>query len=340
MSKEEQIIRVLITGAAGQVAYSLAGLIACGMAFGPKQPLILNLLDLPEKTGAMEGLRMELIDSACPLLRDVIATSDPVVAFQDISYAFLLGGERRRQMDMKRYDLIASNSRIFKDQGLCLDALARKDCKVVVLTEPSNTMCYVCAEYAPSIPRENFTANARLDYNRAVGQIASKLKVSAANIRNMIIWGNHSDSMHPDCSVASVVINNKSQRVSEILGEEMIYFRTQLSESIVKRGNEIITARGLSSGWSAAKAVCDQMRDWITGTPQGIMVPMTVVSDGSYGTPKEIFFTFPVEIQRGRWSIVRGIKMDEVSRSKIDFSGKELMQEKMAAVAEIGEGNV
>ncbi|CAD6997365.1 unnamed protein product [Ceratitis capitata] len=323
MSKEEQIIRVLITGAAGQVAYSLAGLIACGMAFGPKQPLILNLLDLPEKTGAMEGLRMELIDSACPLLRDVIATSDPVVAFQDT--------RRRRQMDMKRYDLIASNARIFKDQGLCLDAFARKDCKVVVLTEPSNTMCYVC---------RNFTANARLDYNRAVGQIASKLKVSAANIRNMIIWGNHSDSMHPDCSVASVVINNKSQRVSEILGEEMIYFRTQLSESIVKRGNEIITARGLSSGWSAAKAVCDQMRDWITGTPQGIMVPMTVVSDGSYGTPKEIFFTFPVEIQRGRRSIVRGIKMDEVSRSKIDFSGKELMQEKMAAVAEIGEGNV
>ncbi|XP_069962658.1 uncharacterized protein [Bactrocera oleae] len=338
-SKEEQVIRVLISGAAGQVAYSLAGLVAHGMAFGLKQPMILHLFDLPVETGKMEGLRMELIDSALPLLRDVIATSDPVVAFQDISVAFLMGG-KRRQPGMKRYELISNNCRVFKDQGLCLEAFARKDCKVVVLAEPCNTMCYICAEYAPSIPRENFTTNARLDYNRAAGYIANSLKISAANIKNIIIWGNHSDSMYPDCSITSVVVNNKSHRLAEYMGDEMPVFKSQLAEAVIKRGAEIIAARGMSSGWSAAKALCDQMRDWITGTPQGVMVPMTVASDGSYGTPKEIFFTFPVEIQRGKWNIVRGIKIDEISRSKIDFSGKELLQEKMAAVAEMGEGYV
>lgn len=280
---------------------------------------------------------MELIDSALPLLRDVIATSDPVVAFQDVSAAFLMGG-KRRQPGMKRFELISNNSRILKDQGLCLDAFARKDCKVVVLVEPCNTMCYICAEHAPSIPRENFTANARLDYNRAVGYIGYNLKIPATNIKNMIIWGNHSDSMHPDCSITSVIINNKSYRLSEYLGDEMASFRAQLSEAVIRRGADIIAARGVSSGWSAAKALCDQMRDWLTGTPQGVMVPMTVASDGSYGTPKEIFFTFPVEIQRGKWNIVKGIKIDEISRSKLDFSGKELLQEKMAVVAEIGDG--
>lgn len=336
-TKEEQVIRVLISGAAGQVAYSLAGLVASGMALGLRQPMILHLFDLPVETGKMEGLRMELIDSALPLLRDVIATSDPVVAFQDISVAFLMGGKPRRP-GMKRYELISNNWKIFKDQGLCLEAFARKDCKVIVLAEPSHTMCYICAEHAPSIPRENFTTNARLDYNRAIGYIANHLKISTANIRNIIIWGNHSDSVHPDCSITSVVINNKSYRISEYLGDEMVSFKTQLAEAVIKRGAEIMGARGMSSGWSAAKALCDQMRDWLTGTPQGVMVPMTVSSDGSYGTPKEIFFTFPVEIQRGKWSIVRGIKIDDMSRSKIDFSGKELLQEKMAAVAEIGEG--
>ncbi|XP_053958449.1 uncharacterized protein LOC128863351 [Anastrepha ludens] len=336
MSKEEPVIRVLITGAASPRAYALAGLVANGMALGSKQPMIFHLFDVPNETGKMEGLMMELIDSAFPLLREVITTCDPVVAFQDISVAFLLDA-KTRPYDMTQRDLIVFNAKTFKDHGLCLENFARKDCKVIVLAYPGNTMCYICAEHAPSIPRENFTANTRLNHNRTIGHLAYKYKMPPVNFRNVIVWGNQSQSMYTDCSIASVVVGNKSNRIFEYMPDEIAYLKTQLAEQIANRGTDIIAARKLPSELSSAKAACDQLRDWIVGTPHGTIVSMTVSSDGSYGTPKELFFSLPVEIIRGKWSIVRGIKLDELARNKIDTNAKELLQEKMQAITELGD---
>lgn len=299
-------IKVVVTGAAGQIAYSLLYLIGKGDVFGPNQPLILHLLDIPPMMGVLEGVVMELMDCALPLLRAVVPTADPEVAFKDVSAAFLVGAMPRKQ-GMERKDLLAANVKIFQVQGEAMDKFAKKDVKVLVVGNPANTNALVCATYAPSIPKENFTAMTRLDQNRAQAQIAQKLEVPVGTVSNVIIWGNHSSTQYPDASHA--MVSKASGDVSaraEIQDDS--WFKNVFLETVQKRGAAVIAARKMSSAMSAAKAAADHMRDWFMGTPVGKFVSMGVMSDGSYCTPKDIVYSFPVEITNGQWSIIKDRK--------------------------------
>ncbi|KFB39858.1 hypothetical protein ZHAS_00007231 [Anopheles sinensis] len=268
-------------------------MVAKGDVFGPNQPLVLHLLDIPPMMGVLEGVVMELADCALPLLVSVVPTADPAVAFKDVDAAFLVGAMPRKQ-GMERKDLLSANVKIFKVQGEALDKYAKKDVKVLVVGNPANTNALVCSHYAPSIPKENFTAMTRLDQNRAQAQIAARLGVGITKVKNVIIWGNHSATQVPDARNASVE---------------------------------------MSSAMSAAKAASDHMRDWFAGTREGEYVSMGVISDGSYGAPKDIVFSFPVQIQNRQWKIVQGLSVDEFTRSKLDVTAKELLEEKEEAMA-------
>lgn len=320
-------IRVVVTGAAGQIAYSLLYMIARGEVFGKDQPLILHLLDIPPMVGVLEGVVMELADCALPLLRQVIPTTDPAVAFKDVAAAFMVGSMPRKE-GMERKDLLSANVKIFKVQGQALDQYARKDVKVLVVGNPANTNALVCSHYAPSIPRENFTAMTRLDQNRATAQIAAKLSVPITAVQNVIIWGNHSSTQFPDAKNATVC--NKS--VWEAIGDAS-FLQGQFVETVQKRGAAVISARKMSSAMSAAKAACDHMHDWWHGTPAGQYVSMGVISDGSYGTPKDIVFSFPVEISNKQWKIVQGLQIDDFAKSKLSITANELVEEKTEAMA-------
>lgn len=323
-------IRVVVTGAAGQIAYSLLYMIARGEVFGKDQQLILHLLDIPPMMGVLEGVVMELSDCAFTLLAKVIPTDDPAVAFKDVSAAFLVGAMPRKQ-GMERKDLLAANVKIFKVQGQALNQFARKDVKILVVGNPANTNALVCSHYAPSIPKENFTAMTRLDQNRARAQIASKLGVTIDSVKNVIIWGNHSSTQFPDVGNASVVVSGATKTVTDAVGDTK-YLQNEFVETVQKRGAAVIAARKMSSAMSAAKAACDHMHDWWNGTKPGEYVSMGVVSDGSYGTPKDVVFSFPVEIRNKKWSIVQGLKLDEFSKSKLEITGKELLEEKEEAM--------
>lgn len=286
-------IRVVVTGAAGQIAYSLLYMIAKGDVFGPNQRLILHLLDIPPMMGVLEGVVMELADCALPLLAGVVPTADPAVAFKDVASAFLVGAMPRKQ-GMERKDLLSANVKIFKVQGEALNNYARKDVKVLVVGNPANTNALVCSHYAPSIPKENFTAMTRLDQNRAQAQIAARLSVGIANVKNVIIWGNHSSTQYPDAKNATVDLNGTVKSVVEAVANND-YLNGEFVETVQKRGASVIAARKMSSAMSAAKAASDHMRDWFAGTKDGEYVSMGVVSDGSYGTPKDIVYSFPVQ---------------------------------------------
>lgn len=292
-------IRVVVTGAAGQIAYSLLYMIAKGDVFGPNQRLILHLLDIPPMMGVLEGVVMELADCALPLLAGVVPTADPAVAFKDVASAFLVGAMPRKQ-GMERKDLLSANVKIFKVQGEALNNFARKDVKVLVVGNPANTNALVCSHYAPSIPKENFTAMTRLDQNRAQAQVAARLGVGIANVKNVIIWGNHSSTQYPDAKNATVNLNGTVKSVVEAVANND-YLNGEFVETVQKRGAAVIAARKMSSAMSAAKAASDHMRDWFAGTKDGEYVSMGVVSDGSYGTPKDIVYSFPVQIQNGQW---------------------------------------
>ncbi|KAF4532693.1 hypothetical protein B566_EDAN002929 [Ephemera danica] len=294
-------IRVVVTGAAGQIAYSLLYMVAKGEVFGPNQPLILHLLDIPPMMGVIKGVVMELNDCAFPLLADIVPTDNPEVAFKDVDAAFLVGAMPRKE-GMERKDLLAANVTIFKAQGQALDRVAKKSVKVLVVGNPANTNALVCSKYAPSIPRENFTAMTRLDQNRATAQIAERLKVGCSKVTKVVIWGNHSSTQFPDVRNATV----------EIGGAQ--------TKTIQKRGAAVIAARKLSSAMSAAKAACDHMKDWWQGT-NGRWVSMGVVSDASYGAPADVVFSFP------------GLDIDEFARGKLDVTGKELLEEREEALA-------
>lgn len=328
---QSEPIRVVVTGAAGQIAYSLLYMIAKGDVFGQDQPLILHLLDIPPMMGVLDGVVMELADCALPLLRQVIPTADPSVAFKDVSAAFLVGSMPRKQ-GMERKDLLSANVKIFKVQGETLDKVARKDVKVLVVGNPANTNALMCSHYAPSIPRENFTAMTRLDQNRARAQIAAKLDVPIENVQNVIIWGNHSATQFPDARHASAKIGVVEKSVYDAINNQS-YLQGEFVEIIQKRGAAVIAARKMSSAMSAAKAASDHMRDWWNGTKAGEFVSMGVISDGSYGVPKDIVYSFPVETKNGKWSIVQGLKIDEYSRAKMDFTANELLEEKEEAMA-------
>ncbi|XP_001605157.1 malate dehydrogenase, cytoplasmic isoform X2 [Nasonia vitripennis] len=322
-------INVVVTGAAGQIAYSLLYQLAAGSVFGPDQPINLRLLDIEPMMGVLKGVVMELEDLALPLLKDVLPTADPEPAFKDAAAVFLVGSMPRRE-GMERKDLLAANVKIFKIQGEALDKFARKDVKVLVVGNPANTNALICSHYAPSIPKENFTAMTRLDQNRAQAAIAARLGVAIDKVKNVIIWGNHSSTQYPDAAQATVEVNGTSKPVPEVVKDDK-WLNEVFVETIQKRGAAVIAARKMSSAMSAAKAAGDHMRDWWFGTKPGQYVSMGVVSDGSYGIPKDIVFSLPVTIQNKQYKIVQGLNISSFARSKLDITAKELEEERAEA---------
>lgn len=278
---------------------------------------------------------MELADSALPLLHKVVPTTDPAVAFNDVSAAFLVGAMPRRE-GMERKDLLSANVKIFKAQGAAINQHAKKDVKVLVVGNPANTNALICSHYAPTIPKENFTAMTRLDQNRAKAQIAAKVGVTINNVKNVIIWGNHSSTQFPDVSNGSVKVNGIEKSILDAVNDKA-YLQNVFVETVQKRGAAVIAARKMSSAMSAAKAACDHMHDWWNGTQSGNYVSMGVISDGSYGAPKDIIFSFPVEIVNKQWRIVQGLKLDDFANSKLAVTGKELLEEKQEAMSVVQE---
>lgn len=321
----------MVTGAAGQIAYSILYMIAKGDVFGQDQPLILHLLDIPPMMGVLEGVVMELADCALPLLRQVVPTADPAIAFNNVSAAFLVGAMPRKE-GMERKDLLTANVTIFKVQGEALNKHAKKDVKVLVVGNPANTNALICSHYAPTIPRENFTAMTRLDQNRARAQIAAKLDVPIVNVKNVIIWGNHSATQFPDAKHATATVGIVEKSVYDAINNQS-YLEGEFVTTIQKRGAAVIAARKMSSAMSAAKAASDHMRDWWNGTQDGEFVSMGVVSDGSYGVPKDIVYSFPVVIKNKQWSIVQGLNIDAFARTKLELTATELLEEKEEAMA-------
>lgn len=320
---------MVVTGAAGQIAYSLLYQIASGSVFGPEQPVYLHLLDIAPMMGVLEGVVMELADCALPLLAGVLPTANPEEAFKDVAAAFLVGAMPRKE-GMERKDLLAANVRIFKEQGQAMDKVARKDVKVLVVGNPANTNALICSKYAPSIPKENFTAMTRLDQNRAQSQLAAKLGVPVQDVKKVIIWGNHSSTQFPDASNATAKIGGVEKPVTEAINDNE-YIRSTFVTTVQKRGAAVIAARKMSSALSAAKAASDHMKDWFLGTGDR-WVSMGVVSDGSYGTPRDVVFSFPVTCANGSWKIVQGLTINDFGRQMLDATGKELAEEKAEAL--------
>jgi len=323
-------IRVVVTGAAGQIAYSLLYQIAKGDVFGADQPIILHLLDIPPMMDVLDGVVMEIIDLALPLVIEIVPTADPAVAFKDVDAAFLVGAMPRKE-GMERKDLLSANVKIFKVQGEALDKCAKKTVKVLVVGNPANTNALVCSRYAPSIPRENFTAMTRLDQNRGRAQIAERLKVNVGQVNNVIIWGNHSATQVPDANSATVDLGSGPVPVTEALKSDE-WLKGEFITTVQKRGAAVIAARKMSSAVSAAKAAADHMHDIWHGTPAGQFVSMGVISDGSYGAPNDVIFSFPVTIANKEWKIVQGLQIADSHKPLIEATGKELLEEKAEAL--------
>jgi len=326
------IIRVLVTGAAGQIAYSLVHSIAKGDVFGANQKLVLILLDIEPMMTALHGVVMELQDCALPLLHDVIATFKEEEGFKDIDAALLVGAMPRRE-GMERKDLLRANVKIFKSQGLALDKYAKKTVKVVVVGNPANTNALIASRYAPSIPKENFSALTRLDLNRAQAQIAARVGVPCNNVRRCIIWGNHSNTQFADASHALVKLADGKEinAVQAVNNDD--WLKGEFLKTVQTRGAEVIKARKLSSAMSAAKAICDHMRDWWHGTND--WVSMAVFSDGSYEQPEGVMFSYPVIIGKdGKWKIVQGLELSDWSKEKLRLTSQELLAERDDALAE------
>ncbi|CAL8111603.1 unnamed protein product [Orchesella dallaii] len=324
-------IKVVVTGAAGQIAYSLLYQIGKGDVFGQDQPIIMHLLDIPMMMGVLEGVVMEMMDCALPLVRGIVPTADPAVGFADVEAAFLVGAMPRKE-GMERKDLLSANVKIFKVQGQALDKHAKKTVKVLVVGNPANTNALICSKYAPSIPKENFTAMTRLDQNRAQAQIAARLSVGIESVRNVLIWGNHSSTQYPDARHALVKKGAEEVKVSDAL-PDTAWLQDQFITTVQKRGAAVIAARKMSSAMSAAKAAGDHMRDWWLGTSDGSFVSMGVISDGSYNAPADVVFSFPVSIKNKQWTIVQGLPIDDFSRGKIEQTGQELVEERQEALS-------
>jgi malate dehydrogenase len=327
MSKKP--VRVAVTGAAGQIGYALLFRIASGEMLGKDQPVILQLLEIPDEKAqkALKGVMMELEDCAFPLLEGMEAHSDPMTAFKDTDYALLVGS-RPRGPGMERAELLAVNGAIFTAQGKALDAVASRNVKVLVVGNPANTNAYIAMKSAPSLPRENFTAMLRLDHNRALSQVAAKTGSKVGEIEKMAVWGNHSPTMYADYRFATV----GGKAVKDMINDQVWNADTFLP-TVGKRGAAIIEARGLSSAASAANAAIDHMRDWALGT-NGKWVTMGVPSNGDYGIPKDIMFGFPVTTANGKYEIVKGLPIDEFSQERINKTLKEL-QDEQAGVAHL-----
>jgi malate dehydrogenase len=322
-------VRVAVTGAAGQIGYSLLFRIASGAMLGPDTPVALQLLEITPALGALEGVRMELDDCAFPLLTEVICTDDADVAFGDADVALLVGAMPRKA-GMERSDLLSANGGIFKPQGQALSRVAKRDIKVLVVGNPANTNALIAMSNAPDLDPGRFTAMTRLDHNRAKSQLAQRLGVPVGEVTRMTIWGNHSTTQYPDlfhCQVGG-------RTADEAVGDHDWIDGTYIP-AVAKRGAAIIEARGASSAASAANAAIDHIRDWTLGTAEGDWVSMAVPSDGSYGVPEGIISSFPCTCANGEYTIVQGLEIDDYSRGKIDASAAELVDER-DAVAELG----
>ena len=322
-------MRVAVTGAAGQIGYSLLFRIASGEMLGPDQPVVLQMLEITPALGALDGVAMELDDCAFPLVAGMVKTDDPEVAFADADVALLVGAMPRKA-GMERSDLLSANGAIFTAQGRALDAAAKRDVKVLVVGNPANTNALIAKENAPGLDPRQFTAMTRLDHNRAKTQLAQKLGVPVTAVSKMTIWGNHSTTQYPDLFHCEVDGRNAYEAVGDHAWVEETFIPT-----VAKRGAAIIQARGASSAASAANAAIDHVRDWVLGTPEGDWVSMSVVSDGSYGIPEGLISSFPATAAGGSWQIVQGLDIDDFSRSKIDGSAGELGEER-DAVRELG----
>jgi len=315
-------VRVSVTGAAGQIGYSLVFRIASGHLLGADQPICLSLLEVTPAMGALEGVAMELDDCAFPLLSDMDLNDEADIAFDGTEIAILVGS-RPRTKGMERQDLLEANGAIFTVQGQALNRNAAADLRVLVVGNPANTNCLIAMNNAPDVPDERFTAMTRLDHNRALSQAARKLGVPVSDVSRMTIWGNHSATQYPDLfrcevggsSVASVI-------------DDQVWLEDEFIPTVQKRGAAIIEARGASSAASAANAAIGHVHDWVLGTPDGDWVSMGVPSDGSYDVPAGLVSSFPVTCSRGAWSVVDGLEIDDFSRSRIDASVTELVEER------------
>jgi malate dehydrogenase len=322
-------VRVAVTGAAGQIGYSLLFRIASGSMLGPDTPVALQLLEITPALGALEGVRMELDDCAFGLLTEIVCTDDADVAFGDADVALLVGAMPRKA-GMERADLLSANGGIFKPQGEALSRAAKRDVKVLVVGNPANTNALIAQQNAKDLDPGRFTAMTRLDHNRAVTQIAQKLGAPVTDVRRMTIWGNHSTTQYPDLFHCEVGGRNAYEAVGDHAWVDGTFIPT-----VAKRGAAIIEARGASSAASAANAAVDHVRSWSLGTPDGDWVSMAVPSDGSYGVPEVIISSFPCTCADGVYSIVQGLDVDDYSRGKIDASAAELVDER-EAVSDLG----
>jgi malate dehydrogenase len=316
-------VTITITGAAGNIGYALAFRVASGQMLGPDQPVNLNLLEIPAAAAAVQGVVMELNDCAFASLNKVTATSDANVGFKDCDFAMLVGA-RPRGPGMERKDLLLENAKIFSAQGKALDAVASRDVRVLVVGNPANTNSLIAQRNAPSLPRNRFTAMTRLDHNRALSQLATKLSVPVTAIEHMTIWGNHSATQYPDLHTAQVNGRSAAAQVDEQ------WFKETFIPTVAKRGAAIIEARGASSAASAANAAIDHVYDWVNGTE---WTSSSVVSDGSYGVAEGLISSFPCRAVDGEWQIIQGVDINDFSRQKIDASVAELAEERDAVTS-------
>ena len=318
-----------MTGAAGQIGYSLLFRIASGEMLGPDQPVVLQMLEITPALPALEGVAMELEDCAFPLLAGMVRTDRPEEGFANADFALLVGAMPRKQ-GMERSDLLAANGAIFTEQGLAISEAASADVKVLVVGNPANTNALIAMSNAKGIDPSNFTAMTRLDHNRAISQLATRTGRPVSSITRMTIWGNHSTTQYPD--LVHCLVDGES---AYDLVDDHAWVDGEFIPTVAKRGAAVIGARGASSAASAANAAIDHVRDWVHGTAEGDWVSMGVRSDGSYGVPEGLMSSFPCVCREGRWEIVRGLEIDEYSRTKIDGSIEELESER-AAVTELG----
>ena len=317
----KQPLNVAITGAAGQIGYALAFRVSSGALFGADQPVNLHLLEITPALPTLQGVVMELDDCAFPTLAKVIATDDARVAFKDC-HAALLVGARPRGPGMERKDLLLANAQIFSAQGKALDAVASRDVRVLVVGNPANTNALIAMKNAPSLKPQSFTAMTRLDHNRALSQLAAKTGSHVNDIQRMIIWGNHSATQYPDINHCLV----KGQAARTLVDQDWI--EKDFIPTVQQRGAAIIKARGASSAASAASAAIDHIRDWFRGSPQGDWLSMGIPSDGSYGIPEGVIYSYPVICRGGQYEIVQGLDIDAFSRARMDATHKELLEER------------
>ncbi len=323
-------VRIAVTGAAGQIGYSLLFRIASGAMLGADQPVVLSLLDITPAMTALRGVVMELDDCAFPLLAGVEISDDPQVAFRDVSVALLVGA-RPRSKGMERKDLLEANGAIFTAQGNALNEVASRDVRVLVVGNPANTNAYIALCNAPSLPPQNFTAMMRLDHNRTLSQLSTRLGKPVADLRKVTVWGNHSATQYPDVFQAEV----GGQRLWPLINDEA-WLTGTLIPTVQKRGAAIIEARGLSSAASAANAAIDHVRDWVLGTPAGDWVTMGIPADGSYGIPEGVLYGYPVTCQGGRYEIVKGIDLSDFSRARMQATHDELLEERSGVAHLLG----